>query len=53
VQKKENSKLIRAGKYEDLTQKYDAPKSEAWHGPCHYPHGCVMSQDCSFAAFAL
>jgi len=52
-QKKEDSELIRAVKYEDSTQKYDAPKSEAWHGPCHYPHGRAMSHDCSFAAFAL
>jgi len=52
-QKKEDLELIRVGKYEDSTQKYDAPKSEAWHGPCHYPHGCSISQDCSFAAFAL
>jgi len=28
-QKKEDSELIWAGKYEDSTQKYDAPKSEA------------------------
>jgi len=52
-QKKEDSELIRAGKYEDSTQKYDALKSEAWHGPCHYPHGRAMSQDYSFAPFAL
>jgi len=52
-QKKEDSELIRAGKYEDSTQNYDAPKSEAWHGTCHYPHGYAMSWDCSFAAFAL
>jgi len=44
-QKKEDSELIRVGKYEDSTQKYNAPKSEAWHGPCHYPHGRAMSQD--------
>jgi len=52
-QKKEDSKLIRAGKYEDSTQKYVNPKSEAWHGPCHYPHGCAMSQDFPFVVFAL
>jgi len=52
-QKKDDSELIRAGKYEDSTQKYGTPKSEAWHGPCHYPHGRAMSQDCSFVAFAL
>jgi len=28
-QKKEDSELIRAGKYEDSTQKYVAPKAEA------------------------
>jgi len=52
-QKKEDYELIRAGKYEDLTQKYNAPKSEAWHGPCYIPHGRAMSQDFSFAAFAF
>jgi len=44
-QKREDLELIRGEKYEDSTQKYDAPKSEAWHSPCHYPHGRVMSQD--------
>jgi len=43
--KKEDSELIQAGKYEDSTQKHDTPKSEAWHGPCHYPHSRAMSQD--------
>jgi len=50
-QKKEDSELIQAGKYEYST--HDAPKSEAWHSPCHYPHVRAISQDCSFAAFAL
>jgi len=44
-QKKEDSELIRAEKYKDSTQKYVARKSEAWHGPCHYPHGRAKSQD--------
>jgi len=44
-QKKEDSVLIRAGKYEDSTQKYNATKSKAWHDPCHIPHGRVMSQN--------
>jgi len=44
-QKKEYSELIRAGKFKDSTKKYDAPKSESWHGPCHYPHGHAKSQD--------
>jgi len=52
-QKKEDSELIWAGKYEDSTQNYNASKSEAWHGPCLYPHGHAMSQDCSFTVFAL
>jgi hypothetical protein len=33
-------------KYEDSEQKYKAPKSEAWHGPCHLT-------EVPFAAFAL
>jgi len=44
-QKKEDLELIRAEKYEDSTQKYVAPKSEAWHDPCHYPHSRAKSQD--------
>ena len=52
-QKREDLELIRGEKYEDSTQKYDAPKSEAWHGHCHIPHGRTLSQDFSFAAFAL
>ena len=32
-------------KMQDSTQKYAAPKSEAWHGPCQMWHGRAISQD--------
>jgi len=30
---------------QDSTQKYDTPKSKAWHGPCQMWHGRATSQD--------
>ena len=39
-------------KIRDSAQKYNIPKSEAWHGPCHISHGRDMSQDSLLLLFA-
>jgi len=39
-------------KIRDSTQKYNIPKSEAWHGPCDISHGRAMSRISLLLLFA-
>jgi len=44
--------LIRAVNTKTQYKNMTSPKSEAWHVPCHQPHGRANSQD-TFCCFLL